>query len=148
MVRNSDFLSGLLFIALGLAFGIGGTAYRFGTASNMGAGFLPVVLAVALGLLGVAILIKAWARGTVVVNFGAIRPFAIIIGTIVLFALLLRPLGFAATAFITVFAATFAGDHVPLLQRVLPAAILTVLATVTFVNLLGLPIPVWPGFLG
>jgi hypothetical protein len=36
---------------------------------------------------------------------------------------------------------------VPLAQRLLPAIALTVLATVVFIILLGLPIPVWPLFL-
>ncbi len=39
MLRQTDFLSGLLFMLLGLGFGIGAIGYRIGTPANMGAGF-------------------------------------------------------------------------------------------------------------
>jgi hypothetical protein len=147
MIRHTDFLSGILFVALGLGFGIGALGYRFGTPSNMGAGFLPACLAAILVLLGAIILIKAVAERGQVIEPGAFRPIGVVIGSIVLFALVLRPLGFAGTAFLSSFAVTYAGGPVPLAQRLLPAIALTVLATIVFIILLGLPIPVWPLFL-
>jgi hypothetical protein len=147
MIRHIDFLSGILFVVLGLAFGIGALSYRFGTPSNMGAGFLPACLAGILMVLGVVILVKAIIEPGELIEPGAFRPIGVVIGTLVLFALVLRPLGFAATAFLSSFAVTYAGASVPLVQRLLPATALAVVATVVFVVLLGLPIPVWPRFL-
>lgn len=148
MTRNIDFLSGLLFVVIGVAFGFGGIGYRFGTPSSMGAGFLPVCLAVIIALLGVGIIIKAWRDGGERLEIGGLMPLAVIFVALILFAVLLRPLGFAVTAVLVTFLVTFAGPSITLLQRVIPAVVLSGFSTIIFIKLLGLPIPIWPTFLG
>jgi hypothetical protein len=148
MLRQSNLLSGLTFILLALAFGFGALGYRFGTPANMGAGFLPVSLSILLGLLGIGIVVQAISRHSEPVEWGALLPFALVIVSIVVFALAMRPLGFAVTAFLTALLVSFAGPKVTWLQRLLPALILAVVASVLFVQLLGLPIPLWPDFPG
>lgn len=147
MTRNIDFLAGLLFVGLGLAFGFGAIGYRFGSPSNMGAGFLPICLSVIVALLGVGIIIKAWRENGERLEVGSLKPLAVILAAIVLFALLLRPLGFAATSVLTVFVATFAGPSITILQRVIPSLVLALFSTIVFITLLGLPVPIWPAFM-
>jgi hypothetical protein len=144
MLRQTNLLSGMVFILLAAAFGFGATGYRLGTPANMGAGFLPVALAVLLGILGIAIIVQSVLRSSEPIDWGSIRPFALIIGSIFVFALTLRPLGFAGASFITVLVAGFGGPRVSWVQRLLPALVLSVVASVVFVQLLGLPIPLWP----
>jgi len=148
MTRNIDFLAGLLFVVLGIAAGIGAVGYRFGTPSNMGAGFVPLCLSVIVALLGVGIIIKSRSSSEEKLSVGNLWPLAVIVVALILFALLLRPLGFALTAVATTFVVTFAGPRITLLQRVLPSVILAVFSTIIFITLLGLPIPIWPAFLG
>ena len=148
MLRQSNLLSGVIFILLAAAFGFGASGYRLGTPSNMGAGFLPIALSVILALLGIVITIQALLRSSAPFEWGSLRPFALIIGAIVLFAMTLRPLGFAGASFVTVLLSSFAGPPVTWLQRLLPALVLAVLASIVFVILLGLPIPLWPTLAG
>jgi hypothetical protein len=146
MLRQTNLLSGLLFIVLGLAFGLVATGYRFGTPAAMGAGFLPVSLAVILSALGLAIVVQSHLRAAEPVDWGSFWPLGVVVGSIVLFAVALRPLGFAGACFVTVLVSSFAGPRVSWLQRLVPAIILAAVASVVFAQLLGLPVPLWPSF--
>ena len=147
MARNTDFLAGLMFILLGLAFGIGSLNYRMGTPAHMGAGFLPAALSVLLVLLGIAIAVSAYRRGGHRIEPARLKPFFVIVAAIGFFAIALRPLGFATTAFLTIVLVSFAGDRITWLQRLLPALVLSIFTTLVFINFLGLPVGVWPSFL-
>ena len=60
MIKNlQDFLAGLLFLALGIGFGWAATRHTLGTAADMGPGYVPLLLGLLLGLLGLLILFKA-----------------------------------------------------------------------------------------
>lgn len=60
MIKNlQDFLAGLLFLALGIGFGWAASRHALGSAANMGPGYVPLLLGLLLGLLGVLILFKA-----------------------------------------------------------------------------------------
>ena len=60
MIKNlQDFLAGLLFLALGIGFGWAASRHMLGSADNMGPGYVPLLLGLVLGLLGVLILFKA-----------------------------------------------------------------------------------------
>ncbi|KAB0679730.1 tripartite tricarboxylate transporter TctB family protein [Aureimonas leprariae] len=50
--RNRDLIAGAIFIAIALAFGWAATGYPLGRALRMGPGFIPLVLAVLLVILG------------------------------------------------------------------------------------------------
>ncbi|MDO9434037.1 hypothetical protein [Hydrogenophaga sp.] len=60
MIKNlQDFLAGLLFVALGIGFGWAASGHVLGSADNMGPGFVPLLLGLLLGMLGLLILFKA-----------------------------------------------------------------------------------------
>jgi hypothetical protein len=60
MIKNlQDFLAGLLFLALGIGFGWAATRHTLGMAADMGPGYVPLLLGLLLGLLGLLILFKA-----------------------------------------------------------------------------------------
>lgn len=62
MIKNlQDFLSGLLFLLLGIGFGWAATRHSLGSAAAMGPGYVPLLLGLLLGLLGLLILFKALA---------------------------------------------------------------------------------------
>ena len=148
MLRQSNILSGVTFILLAAAFGFGATGYRFGSPANMGAGFLPIALSILLAAFGIAIVAQAAMRGSEPVQWGNFWPLLVVVGSIFMFALVLRPLGFAGAAFVTVLVASFAGPRVNWMQRLLPAVILSAVASIVFIRLVGLPIPLWPSVIG
>lgn len=60
MIKNlQDFLAGWLFLALGVGFGWAASRHSLGSAADMGPGYVPLLLGLLLGLLGVFILFKA-----------------------------------------------------------------------------------------
>ena len=58
-----DLLAGGTFIALGLAFALGGRTYDMGSALKMGPGYVPVVLGGILTVLGAVIAVQAFRGG-------------------------------------------------------------------------------------
>lgn len=57
--QRHDFLSGLVFSVVGLAFAWGANAHPVGTAARMGAGYFPMMVGIALTVIGAVISIRA-----------------------------------------------------------------------------------------
>ena len=57
--NQKDFFGGLLFIAIGLAFAWGASAYEIGRAAHMGPGYFPLAVGVLLAALGAVIVFKS-----------------------------------------------------------------------------------------
>ena len=110
---NKDRVSAVLLIVLGLGIVLQGLAYRMGTLTRMGAGFIPVVLGAVLALVGVAIGITA-ERG----DFGDAqsaptewRGWLCILGGVAAFVVLGVYGGLVPATFVSVFIAAM-GDRV------------------------------------
>lgn len=145
-----DFVSGLMFIAVGVAFAIGATGYNFGTSAKPGPGYFPLLLGVILALLGTAVLFKAItieSDGGDPIGAIAWKPLLLILGGVVLFGLLLPRLGLVGTAPILILIASLGGDEFHWKGVAITAVILTAGSWLIFVKGLGLTIPVWPTFL-
>jgi len=109
---NKDRVSAVLLILLGVAIVAQGLAYRMGTLTRMGAGFIPVVLGALLALVGVAIGVTA-ERG----DFGNAkdspaewRGWLCILGGVAAFVVLGVYGGLAPATFASVFIAAM-GDR-------------------------------------
>lgn len=146
-----DFWSGLMFVAIGLAFAWGATAYRFGDSSEPGPGFFPFGLGLLTALLGLVVLLKA-----LIVErpdgdpIGAVawRPLASIVGAVALFGWVLPHFGLIVALPLLVVCAALAGDEFHSGEVLAAALALTVLSWAIFVFGLGLTIPVAPWWLG
>ena len=149
MIRNPrDFWSGLIFGATGVAAVILGRESAMGTATKMGPGYFPTVLGMLLGLVGLALVVRAFrTRGEAIHGF-ALRALVLILGAIVLFALVLRGAGMVVTLIVLVLVSAAASRLV--LWR--PAFVLAVglagFSALIFVKLLGLPIPLMGRWFG
>lgn len=145
-----DILSGLIFIALGAAFGIAATGYEFGTALRMGPGFFPIVLALALVGLGVAILVKGLSAPAEDRDLGVVswRAVVLVTAAVVFFGATVRGLGLAPTLFVTVFVTALASDENTLPRSALIAVTLTVFCVLIFHYALGVAVPLVGPWLG
>jgi len=150
-----DFVAGILFVAIGVAFAIGATRYSFGTTGRMGPGYFPLVLGLLLVFLGSVVALKAlvlrpedpgvtgpWPWKPIIFILGANILFGILIGGLP--SIGLPPMGLVAAIVVVTFVASWAGQvpnwrNVALLALVLAAGSYTV-----FVLLLKLVLPVWP----
>jgi hypothetical protein len=144
---QKDFWAGLMFIVIGLGFAFGALNYSFGTSARPGPGYFPFGLGILLAILGGLTLFEALTietdNGEPVGKF-AWKPLLIIIGSIVLFGLMLQPLGMVIALPVLVIVSALAGDEFHWGEAILNAAILTVGSWVVFIWGLNLTIPMWP----
>jgi hypothetical protein len=140
----SDFWCGILFIAVGIAFVVLASGYRIGTPARMGPGFFPIVLGGILVALGLSLSIPALIRDGEPLPRLGLRPLLTVLVAIVVFALLLQPLGFVLSAVVLVLISGFADPELRRVESVGLALLLTAFSVAIFVVLLGLPFNLWP----
>ena len=147
--HQKDFWSGVMFLAVGLAFVGLARNYELGTAQRMGPGYFPTALGALLAVLGLIVAIKGLAReerGGDIARFH-FGPLAVVLGAVALFALLLRPAGLVAALTVLIGVSAYASHEFRLREVVPLAAFLVVLVLAVFIWGLGMVIPVWPAFL-
>lgn len=142
-----DFVSGLLFIAVGAGFAIGATEYSFGVSARPGPGYFPLLLGLIQAALGAIVLFKSLtvesADGDPVGAF-AWRPLGLILLAVVLFGLLLPRVGMVIAVPVLVIISSLAGDEFHWKGVLITTVILTLGSWLVFVKGLGLTIPVLP----
>jgi hypothetical protein len=139
-----DLWSGLIFIAIGVAFILLAQQYRLGTLHRMGPGMFPTLVGGLLVLLGAAVALRSLVLAGEPVPRFHLRPLAVSLLAIVLFGVALQWLGLiAAIAVLVVVGAYAARDTRPLENAVL-AAVMILFSVGVFVWLLGLPLRLWP----
>lgn len=132
----------LALLGLGVA-AYAATHYDFGSLRRMGPGFFPVLLGIALAALGTIIAVPAFGRTA------EARPFAWpetigVIGSLLLFGLLLNRLGLMGSTAITVLVASSVAPRKGILWRLVLTVVVTALVWVLFILGLDMSIPVWP----
>ena len=155
---QKDFLSGLMFLLVGIAFAWGAGSYSIGTGARMGPGYFPMVLGVLLAGLGLIITITSLVvetpDGDPVGSF-AWKPLVFIIaGNLVFGASIgglpsigLPPMGLIFGIFALTFVASNAGDEFKFKEVLILAIILSLFSYAAFIMLLKLQFPVWPTLL-
>jgi hypothetical protein len=151
-----DFLSGVLFALVGLLALVIASDYPIGTARRMGPGFLPMILAGLLTLLGTAITLRSLtldrtaeeSLGLSVRDLRALaarlRPLVVVLGALVAFALLVPRIGLVPSVIALVLTSTLAEPGFRLRTAVLLSLVLAVIAVAVFVWGIGLPFRLWP----
>ena len=144
-IRNRrDFWSGVLFTLLGVGALAIGSQYTLGTAARMGPGYFPRILGILLIVLGVAIALRALrVRGEAMPRF-RVRPLVVVLGSVVLFGAIVRPLGVALSTVILIVVASAASSEFRPRESLLAGLLLAALAVGVFVVGLQLQLPIWP----
>jgi putative tricarboxylic transport membrane protein len=134
-----------MFIAFGIGFAWVAQNYQMGTSVRMGPAYFPTVLGALLAVLGIAILIQSFvSNGPPVAKF-YFRPLVLIVLAVVLFGILLKPLGLVLSVAVLVGIGAFGGFEFKLKEVSILYVVLAIFSVWVFVKGLGLPIPVWPG---
>jgi hypothetical protein len=145
-LRRKDVLAGLLFIAIAAMALWASRNYPIGTATRMGTGYVPRLLASILLALGAVVFVQGLRGGSGELERGRRLWRAMIFAplSLLVFALMIGRFGVvAATVALVAVGALASRDSRPL--EVAAAAIALVILTLTiFVWGVGLPIPVWP----
>jgi hypothetical protein len=149
IARQKDFVAGLLYIAIGLAFAIGSWGYPMGTAARMGPGYLPFW--VGLIMTGIGLLVLAGALRShgdpEVLERWALKPLFVILGSVVVFGLLFDTMGLIVSVIVLTTGSSLASPEFTWRATLLNTVALVVIAVVVFVHALGLQLPVWPAFI-
>jgi hypothetical protein len=154
-----DFWSGIMFLAIGVAFALvakglkfGDTVliqgYAMGNPARMGPAFFPFWLGSILALLGLAIAVQGYrTKGGREAAFPKFhwKPILYVLGAVILFGLILKPVGMLLSGIILVFIASYGNpEKVSLRATSFLAVGLVVFCALVFVWGLKLPIPLCP----
>jgi Tripartite tricarboxylate transporter TctB family len=143
-VDFKDLAFALFLIALALiAFGATGSL-AVGTASDMGPGFVPRVLAWIILGFGAGFLAMSFVKTPGPIPTLAWRPLVTILASIALFAVLFAKLGLVAACVGAVVVAGTATSPVRWLQLLVFGLVIAAFSALLFVKGLGLPFRLWP----
>lgn len=149
LVRDpKDFWSGVLFVAAGLAAVVLIRQHSMGTATRMGPAYFPAILGGLLALLGLAAVVRSLVVRGARVGSLALGKVAFVLGSNVLFGVLLRGLGLGPALVALVLVSAYASQRFSWGAATILAVGLAVFGVVVFVKALGLPMPVVGPWLG
>jgi hypothetical protein len=142
--RNpQDLGAAAMLIVIGLGGLWFGREYELGRAAQMGPGYMPMLLSVALIGFGATIGIRALAVAGPSIERGRWRPVLLVLAAIVAFGLLIASAGLAPATFVVAVLCAFAAQDVSWKEALLLAFGLAAFCAVLFVYALNQPIPVF-----
>jgi hypothetical protein len=115
-----------------------------GTPADMGAGFMPRVLALGVAGFGLYFVGRGLLRPRAHIPWAGMRPLVSVLGAVAIFALIAAKGGLALAALATVLVASTAIRETRLGELFVYGVALSAAAVLLFVKALSLPIPVWP----
>ncbi|ALD89863.1 transmembrane protein [Cupriavidus gilardii CR3] len=138
-----------MFILVGFGFSWVARGYSMGTAAKMGPGYFPFWLGVVLALLGVLVLIGSLSSKGESDELARwdIKLLLWILGSVVLFGLLLKPLGMVLSVIVLVLVSSMASHEFTWRGAILNTIILVLISMGAFVYGINLQMPVWPAFI-
>ena len=139
-----DLLFGLFLVAVAAGTLVATRKLAIGHAADMGPGYMPRVVALALMGFGLFFSGRGFWRMRVGIEPVQLRPLLAILASVGVFALTAERLGLAIASVAAVILASFATREGRLIEAVAFAIVLSGVAVLLFVKLLGLPIPIWP----
>jgi hypothetical protein len=142
---SKDFLSGLMFIAFGLAALYFGQKLAVGTPVRMGPGYVPRMLSFILLGLGGLISVVALYSGGDIVERPKWKPITMVTLGIVLFALLFERAGLLPALVVLVLVASLGGEEFKLTEVIGNMVVLAILCTIVFKIGLGMNISIIQG---
>lgn len=143
---RTDIWAGLLialFGALGVWFSLD---MRLGTAISMGPGYFPLLVFSCIVLLGLIIAGKGVKGANIEFSRPLWRPIIIISLALLAFWACIDSLGFVIASSALMLIAIKAQDKLNWSRAIVFTAITVALASLLFVQALGLPFPLWPSF--
>jgi hypothetical protein len=142
-----DFWSGTMFIAFAAVALMAARGYSLGAAGKMGPGYFPVMLGSVLAFIGLILVVRSFVIDGEAVTRIKILPLAVIATAVVLFGVLLQPLGLILSLALVTVVSAFASRESKPVEVAALTCVLAAFAVGVFVYALRLPLPVWPAML-
>lgn len=142
----TELCAALALIALGAYALYTALGYNFGTLRRMGSGFVPTALSVVLiflgGLLALSALKKPSAQGPTRLDI-QLRPTVLVLGSMLMWALLVQRIGFVPATFLLVCLCSMAERGTRLVPTLICASAICLFGYVVFLYGLNVPLPVF-----
>lgn len=116
----------------------------FKSSLGAGSGYMPRILCAAVALVSVVIIARAVAGAGGTVGRVSVRPLLFVIAALAVFAILIELTGLAVAGFASVVTASFAAGQLRVKEVIVLAAGLSVISTILFCAMLGMPMRPWP----
>lgn len=148
--NQKDFWAGIMFMGFGLFFAGLGTQYPMGIAARIGPGYFPTALGGIVILLGIVVSVGGLSAKPTAEKVDEFHfpTLLLILGSIVLFGLLLKPLGLIISLFILIAVSSYASHEFSWKATLINAAVLIGLCLVVFIWGLTLELKLWPSLIG
>lgn len=143
-LKNVDFCTGALFLALGAGTALLARTYPLGTPMRMEAGFVPLLLGAVLCVIGLLLMLRALSTGGDLIEPVVWRPLALITLAVVLFGLGVDRIGLVAMTILCVVITRAAAPMHRRRETALIGLSLAALVVAVFVYGLSIPFKVWP----
>lgn len=146
-VRNpQDFYGGLLLVLIALFALWAGSDLPGMRGFAFGPGTAPRLFAIALAAVGLAVAAIGFMTDGPPIERYRVRGPLLVTASVLAFALMIRPLGLAISAFVTVLIAAAASSEVRWRESLIAAVALTIFTSILFPFVLKLPFQIWPRF--
>ena len=142
-----DFWAGVLFVLTGVAAILIGSRYNLGTAARMGPGYFPRILGMLLIVLGGILALRAMRTNGPPIPAWRWRPTLVVLGSVVLFGLIVNRVGLALSTVILIVLASAASTELRWKEALVSGLLLAALAVGVFIIGLKLQLPIWPTFI-
>jgi len=144
LLENKDFLSGLMFIAIGAGAMFIGSDYPIGSALRMGPGYFPVALGGIIFVFGVYTLVQGLIKKEKLVGAWSVRALILLPVAFVVFGFLVDHGGFVPALVALVFISAAAGSEFSFKEVLIEIVVLTAASVGLFIYALELPYPLFP----
>jgi putative tricarboxylic transport membrane protein len=143
-----DFWSGIMFLAFAATALLTARGYSLGNAGRMGPGYFPTMLGYALALVGAILVGRSFAvAGEAVARIHPVPLMTIALG-VVLFGVLVEPLGLVIAVMVATLMACLAGGQRRPLEIAALCVAMAAFSVGLFVLALRLPLQIWPSIGG
>ena len=143
-----DFWSGIMFLAFAATALLTARGYSLGNAGRMGPGYFPTMLGYALALVGAILVGRSFAlAGEAAARIHPVPLMTIALG-VVLFGVLVEPLGLVIAVMVATLMACLAGGQRRPLEIAALCVVMAVFSVGLFVLALRLPLQIWPSIGG